>query len=140
MAVKKSTATKAKATKKAAGAKKSAPKAKAPKKTKTSGAKAAKTAKKPAAKTAKKAAVKLTDKQTEFLKTISGHGEAGYPATKKADEKSLDALRVKKLVKKGAKNKATGAVHYHVTKAGQKHLTTPASATPPVGGNASPGM
>ncbi len=36
------------------------------------------------------------------------------------------ALITRKLLKKGAKNKETGNPHYMLTKAGEKHLATPA--------------
>ncbi len=76
---------------------------------------------------AKKAAtVKLTDKQTDFLKTISTAG--GYVGGKKTEAKALESLLGKKLIKKGAKDKASGAYNYSVSKAGQKHLSTGASA------------
>jgi hypothetical protein len=134
MAVKKSSATKKKApAKKVVAVKKTVTKKKAPAKkaTKSTGAKTApKAVKKSTAPKAKKTAVKLSDTQAAFLKTIKGHGEAGYPNTKKGEVKSLDSLRDKKLVKKGSKNKATGAVHYHVTKAGEKHLASGSTASP----------
>ncbi len=122
MAVKKSTgATKKQGPAAKAGVKKSAAKKEtAPKKT-TVKAKAAKAAPKKAA--AKKAApVKLTDRQHDLLKAVHGTKDAGYPADSKAMAKSLESLKDKKLVKKGAKNKATGHVHYHISKAGEKHI------------------
>ena len=45
--------------------------------------------------------------------------------------RSLEQLKDKKLIKKGAKNTATGHVHYHVSKAGEKHLGPGATAPSP---------
>lgn len=73
------------------------------------------------------APVKITDKQLEFLKAIHSAGENGYSGSKKAEAKSIDSLLAKKLIKKGAKNKATGVYSYTVSKAGQKHIGTPAA-------------
>ena len=55
---------------------------------------------------------KLTDKQTEFLKTIHGAGDTGYQGDKTAEAKSLEALLGKKLIKRGAKDKSTGHYSY----------------------------
>ncbi len=78
---------------------------------------------------AKKAApVKLTDKQHEFLKTIHTAGEAGYKGDKKGESKSLEALLGKKLIKRGAKDKASGHYSYSVSKAGQKHIASGSSS------------
>lgn len=133
MAVKKSTGTTKKegsAAKGVAVAKKSdAKKGKAPQKTtaKPAAAKKAATAKKAPAK--KAAPVKLTDRQQELLRNIHAKKEEGYPADSKSAAKSLEQLKDKKLVKKGAKNKTTGHVHYHISKAGEKHVGT--AAAPP---------
>ncbi len=119
--------------KKSGGSTKSAPKKAAPKKAAKGGASAGTatktgTPKKSSAKgatkvKAKKAApVKLTDKQTEFLKSIHSAGEAGYKGDKKAEAKSLEALLGKKLIKRGAKDKASGHYSYSVSKAGHKHM------------------
>ena len=88
--------------------------------------KAAAAPKKAAAAAPKKAAapVKLTDRQLEFLKQIQGAKEDGYLTAKKAEQKTLDALLDKKLIKKGAKDKASGNFRYTVSKAGEKHLST----------------
>jgi hypothetical protein len=127
------------AVKKKSGTTKSAPKKKAATKkasagtgTKTGTPKAKKTSAKGATKKvkAKKAAsVKLTDKQAEFLKTINSAGGTGYMGGKKAEAKALESLLGKKLIKKGAKDKASGAYSYSVSKAGQKHLSTGVSAS-----------
>jgi hypothetical protein len=88
-----------------------------------------KTAAKAAARKKKAPPVKLTDKQRDLLNTIHNAGEAGYGS--KAQQKRLDALHGKKLLKRGPKNKTTGVHHYTVTKAGQKHLRTPAVSSAP---------
>jgi hypothetical protein len=118
--------------KKSGGSKKAAPKKAAPKKP-TKGASAGtatktgtpkKSAKKsaPKPKVKKAAPVKITDKQAEFLKTIHSAGESGYKGDKKAEAKSLEALLGKKLIKRGAKDKASGHYSYSVSKAGHKHI------------------
>jgi hypothetical protein len=123
MAVKKSTTKKsATATKKAAPKKSAAKKASKPKAAKKAGAKKA---------TPKKATammVKLTDKQLDLLKTVSGTKDKGYLADKKAEAKTLDALASKKMIKRGAKDKMSGVVRYHVSKTGEKHVSTGARA------------
>ena len=114
-------APKARATKKAAAAN-GAAKPKAPKAAKaTPAAKAA-----PAAKaTAKKAApIKLTDRQTEFLRKIRGAGVPGYKSAQKAEQRTIDALQDRKLVKRGPKDKESGLYHYQTTKAGEKFLAS----------------
>jgi len=75
----------------------------------------------------KPAPVKLTDNQTNFLKQVHAAGDDGYKGDKKGDAKTLEALLGKKLIKKGAKDKASGAYKFMVSKAGEKHLGTPAS-------------
>ena len=42
---------------------------------------------------------------------------------KKAEQKTIDALINRKLIKKGAKDKASGHFRYTVSKAGEKHLS-----------------
>ena len=79
---------------------------------------------KAAAKKAAPAPVKLTEKQLDFLKQIHGTKESGYVLAKKAEQKTLDALINRKLIKKGAKDKASGHYRYTVSKAGEKHLST----------------
>lgn len=86
------------------------------------GAKAAKAGAKGSDGAARKAApVRVTDKQREMLQKIQGAGESGFDVAQKADQRVVDALVEKKLVKKTAKDKATGRVRYLLTKAGQKH-------------------
>ena len=124
MAVKK-TSKKSSASAKKSTAKKAAPKKAAAKK---AGGTAKKSTPKKAA--AKKATpIKLTDKQHELLKNVHAKKAEGLAADSKAIAKSLEQLKDKKLVKKGAKNKATGHVHYHISKAGEKHVSS-SSATP----------
>ena len=82
-----------------------------------------------AASTKKTAAtIKLNDRQRDFLKKISGAGEAGYQIGEKVEQRTIEALVERKLVKRGAKNKETGKHPYMLTKAGQKQLTTADSA------------
>ncbi|WP_422924347.1 hypothetical protein [Singulisphaera sp. PoT] len=138
------------ATKAKAGAVKSAAKKEtAPKKSTTAAApkaaapkaapKAAATPKAPAAPkaaaapkaTVKKAApkpIKLSASQTELLKKIGGTTEPGYVAEKKAEQKTIDALLERKLVKKGSKNKEKGTYHHLISTAGKKHLETASAA------------
>jgi len=113
---------------KKAVAKKAAPKAAAKVAVKKAAAK--KAAPKAAAKaTVKKAtvkkvaAVKLTPNQLKVLQAVHGKGDTGHTA-EKAEVRTLDSLVEKKLVKKGAKDKATGHAPYKLTKLGQKHATT----------------
>ena len=94
----------------------------------------AKTAAKPAAKakaTAKAAtsakkstSVKLSDRQQEFLKKVKDAGEKGFSAGLSAEQRTIDALAERKLVKKGTKDKQTGKYCFLITKMGEKHLTT----------------
>jgi hypothetical protein len=129
MAVKKTKASAKKASAKKAATKKAAPK----KATKAAPARASKTVKAKAGTTAKNAkakkttstAVKLTDRQLDMLKAVHG-SKAGYLANK-AEAKTLDALASKKLIKKGAKDKASGAVRYQMSKAGVKFVTSPSA-------------
>lgn len=91
---------------------------------------ASKPAAAPAATVKKTAAVKLNDRQREVLGRIKSAGESGYDAPK-AEQRTIDALAERKLVKKGAKNKETGKAPYLVTKAGEKHLpAAPPAAAP----------
>ena len=132
-AAKKETAPKKSTT--AAAPKAAAPKAAAPK----AAPKAAATPKAPAAPkaaaapkaTVKKAApkpIKLSASQTELLKKIGGTTEPGYVAEKKAEQKTIDALLERKLVKKGSKNKEKGTYHHLISTAGKKHLETASAA------------
>lgn len=124
MAVKKSTP-KTSGTKKAAP-KKAAPKKSAPKKAAPKASAAKKAPKKAAPK--KAVTVKLTDKQQDLLEKIAESKQMGYLGPK-AEIKAIESLTTKKLVKRGAKDKASGSYRYMVSKAGEKHLSAP--ATPP---------
>ncbi len=94
----------------------------APKKTDAAGpvAGAKAGAPKAAAKKGAEAPVKLSPSQGELLKKIGG-SEAGYLAGKKAEQRTIDALLERKLIKKGAKDKASGSVNYQISNAGKKH-------------------
>src|SRR5947209_4818570 len=95
------------ASKKAVGKKSAAKKETAPK-TSTKGAAKAATPKKAAPKKAAAAPVKLTATQTDLLKKIGETSEPGYRSEKKAEQRTLDALQERKLIKRGAKDKASG--------------------------------
>jgi histone H1/5 len=128
----KKAAPKAKA--KAAVAKKAAPKqAKADTKQASPKAKSAPKAKAASAKKAapkKAAAPKLSSTQEQLLKSIAGAGESGYLPTKKAEQKTVEALMKHKLVKKGKKDTKTKTFHVLLSQTGKKHLdsSTPAEA------------
>lgn len=79
----------------------------------------------PAAAPKKSAApVKLTDRQLDFLKQIQGSQGPGYLLQKKVEQKTIEALLDRKLIKRGAKDKASGHFRYMVSRAGEKHLST----------------
>jgi hypothetical protein len=109
------------ARKKAGGKKSAAKKETAPKKSTPSAAKSA-----ASKKAAKKAAapLKLTTAQTDLLKKIGESAEPGYRSEKKAEQRTIDALQERKLIKRGAKDKASGSYHYQISSAGKKHLGT----------------
>ena len=127
MAVKKKTASKPKTkapksgTKKKSGSTKKA----SPKKGKASSSKKAPKTKS----SSRSAAPKLTDAQKDLLKRVGGASEAGYKFDKKAEQRTLDSLVVKKLVKRGAKDKTDSKHPYSLTNAGKKHLGSESSAT-----------
>jgi hypothetical protein len=132
MAVKKSdkakdgSAAKTKVKAKAGGKKSAAKKETAPKKT----TKAAAAAPKKAA--PKKAApIKLTDTQTKLLTTIGAAAEPGYRSEKKAEQRTLEALAERKLIKRGSKHKESGTYHYSVSNLGKKHLGSSSSTSTP---------
>ncbi|MDR3635997.1 MAG: hypothetical protein P4L84_19500 [Isosphaeraceae bacterium] len=81
-------------------------------------------AKKPAA------PVKLSSAQSELLAKISAADPAGYLSAKKAEQRSIEALAERKLIKKGAKDKASGNFRYLISNAGKKHLGAQPAATP----------
>ena len=74
------------------------------------------------AKAKKAPAVKLTTKQQQLMSSIASSGDGGFTDYSKTEARSLEALKTKKLLKTGAKDKATGKAPYHVTKTGQKAL------------------
>ena len=127
MAVKKKATTKASG---AAASKKAATRKAAPKKGATtkkagaskSGVKAGAATRKAAAK--KTPAVKLTDRQLDLLRTVHRTKDAGYLGDKRAEAKGLESLVTKKLIKRGAKDKASGHPRYLVSKAGAKHVSS----------------
>jgi hypothetical protein len=82
--------------------------------------------KKAAAAVPKKAAaapIKLSASQVELLKKIGETSETGYTVAKKVEQRSVDSLLEKKLIKKGAKDKGTGLIKYHISSAGKKHTS-----------------
>jgi hypothetical protein len=70
----------------------------------------------------KAAPVKLSESQKKLLDAIHAAKEAGYLADKKGEAKTLESLAGKKLIKRGAKDKTSGAYRYTVSKAGAKHI------------------
>jgi hypothetical protein len=117
-----------KTTKKAAAPKAATPEPATPTPPPTPVAEPAPAAKKKAAPkkaAAKKAAapLKLSASQDELLKKIGGAAETGYTLAKKAEQRSIDSLLEKKLIKKGAKDKASGAIRYHISSSGKKHIS-----------------
>jgi hypothetical protein len=121
------------APKKAVGKKSAAKKETAPKKSTPSAAKAA-APKKAAPKKAAAAPIKLSATQTDLLKKIGGSGDPGYRSDKKAELRTIEALQERKLIKRGAKDKASGSYHYLLSSAGKKHLDTTkteGTSTPP---------
>ena len=101
-------------------------KAAAPKATKSAApATATKTA---AAKAPAKKPVKLSDAQQKILLTIDAAGEKGYAPANKTELRSIEKLRELKLVKRGAKDKATGQYPYMTSATGKKHLAAQATA------------
>jgi hypothetical protein len=107
-----------------AGARKVATKAKGVAKT-TKAKATAKAAPAPA----KGTPAKLNDRQREFLQKVKDAGEAGYVVTRSVEQRTIDALSARKMLKKGAKNKTTGKIPYFLTKAAASQL--PAAAAPP---------
>ena len=55
---------------------------------------------------------------------IHGTKEPGFLVGRKADQRTIDALMDRKLIKKGAKDRESGNFRYSVSKAGEKHLTS----------------
>jgi hypothetical protein len=126
MAAKKTDTTKKGGTKGAATAKRGAAKGsvKAETGAKANTPKAAGAAKTAGRKGTKKAAgIKLTDRQAEFLKKVKGASEPGYRVGK-GEQRTIDALVERKLLKRGPKDKESGTYHYMISKTGEKHLST----------------
>lgn len=134
MATKKTGEPKAKETPaaKKAGGKMTAAK-EAPPKTKTTKAAPAAVKPAPAAKPAANkpaAPVKLSTAQSDLLAKIGAADAAGYLSAKKTEQRSIEALAERKLVKKGAKDKTSGNFRYLISSAGKKHLGAQPAAAP----------
>lgn len=71
-------------------------------------------------------ALKLSVKQLAFLRTIGRADSGGYVARGGAEERAIDALMDLRLIKRGAKDKASGRFRYSVSRAGEKHLRSEA--------------
>src|SRR4051794_8693483 len=95
----------------------------APQTTKPAAPKQAAPKKVAAPKKAAPAPIRLSASQGELLKKIGGATEAGYSVEKKVEQRSVDSLLEKKLIKKGAKDKATGSLRYHISSAGKRHIS-----------------
>ncbi len=78
------------------------------------------------------APAKLSAAQSELLKKIGGVPEPGYLSEKKAEQRTIEALQEKKLIKRGAKDKTSGNYRYLISSAGKKYLDAQAAAS---GGN-----
>lgn len=74
-----------------------------------------------APKKAAAAPVKLTSSQTEILKKINDAAE-GYVVEKKIEQRTIDALLEKKLIKKGAKK--DGKPSFLISNVGKKHIAS----------------
>jgi hypothetical protein len=68
--------------------------------------------------------VKLNDRQRDFLKKIKDSGATGYEAGPSYEQRTIDALVERKLVKRGPKDKASGKHRFSITKTGEKNLGT----------------
>lgn len=83
--------------------------------------------------------VRLTDRQTDVLWKVKGTATPGYRGGK-SEQRTLDALADKKLLKRGPKHKESGCYHYTLSKWGEKHLGVrvagngPGSQTNPTAG------
>jgi hypothetical protein len=67
--------------------------------------------------------VKLNDRQRDFLKKIKAAGETGYEAGPSYEQRTIDALVDRRLVKRGAKDKQSGKHRFMITKSGEKQLS-----------------
>ncbi len=72
---------------------------------------------------AKKTSVKLNDRQRDFMKKIKDAGATGYEAGPSYEQRTIDALVERKLVKRGPKDKTSGKHRFSLTKTGEKNLT-----------------
>ena len=75
---------------------------------------------------------KLNDRQREFLQKVKDAGEAGYVVARSIEQRTIDALAARKMLKKGARNKETGKTPYFLTKAAANHLPAAAAPPPPI--------
>ena len=94
--------------------------------------------KKPAAQKAGGAPLKLSTPQSEMLKKINAAPEPGYRSEKKAEQRTIEALQGRKLIKRGSKHKESGSYHYLISSAGKRHLESQAD-TPGQGAQSQPG-
>jgi hypothetical protein len=94
--------------------------------------------KKPAAQKAGVAPLKLTAPQSEMLQKINEASEPGYRSEKKAEQRTIEALQERKLIKRGSKHKESGSYHYLISSAGKRHLESQAG-TPGQGVQSQPG-
>jgi len=94
--------------------------------------------KKPAAQKAGVAPLKLSAPQSEMLKRINEAPEPGYRSAKKAEQRTIEALQERKLIKRGSKHKESGSYHYLISSAGKRHLESQAG-TPGEGAQSRPG-
>jgi hypothetical protein len=78
---------------------------------------------------AKKTTVKLNDRQRDYLKKIKDAGTTGYEAGPSYEQRTIDALVERKLVKRGPKDKASGKHRFSLTKTGEKNLTPGSSSS-----------
>jgi len=94
--------------------------------------------KKPAAQKAGVAPLKLSAPQSEMLQRINEAPEPGYRSEKKAEQRTIEALQGRKLIKRGSKHKESGSYHYLISSAGKRHLESQAD-TPGQGAQSQPG-
>ena len=67
--------------------------------------------------------VKLNDRQRECLKKIKDAGLSGYECAVSTEQRTIEALVDRKLVKRGAKDKQSGKHRFTLTKTGASHLS-----------------
>jgi hypothetical protein len=77
----------------------------------------------------KPTAVKLNDRQRDYLKKIKDAGSSGYEVGPSYEQRTIDALVERKLVKRGAKDKASGKHRFTLTKTGEKQAKPGSSST-----------